>query len=51
MKYADELKLNLINTEFRVDKDDATLFYGKLGYEKWFGLHVMHYNGYMGERK
>jgi GNAT superfamily N-acetyltransferase len=45
MKYADEFKLNLINTEFRVDKDDATLFYRKLGYEKWFGLHTMHYNG------
>jgi GNAT superfamily N-acetyltransferase len=45
MKYADELKLNLINTEFRVDKDDATLFYKKLGYEKWFGMHEMHYNG------
>jgi ribosomal protein S18 acetylase RimI-like enzyme len=45
MKYADECNLNLIDTEFRVDKDDATLFYKKLGYKKWFGLHEMHYNG------
>lgn len=45
MKYADELNLHSVNTEFRVDKDDATAFYKKLGFEKWFGMHQMHYNG------
>lgn len=45
MKYAVELKLNFIDTGFRVDKDDSTLFYKKLGYEKWYGLHDMHYDG------
>jgi GNAT superfamily N-acetyltransferase len=45
MRYADKLKLNLIDTVFRVDKDDATLLYKRLGYEKWYGMHYMHYNG------
>ena len=45
MTYADDLELNIISAEFRADKDDAAVFYEKLGYEKWFGLHEMHYNG------
>lgn len=45
IKYADEFKLNHIDTAFTVDKDDATSFYKNLGYKKWYGMHDMHYNG------
>ena len=45
MRYAHELKLNFVDIAFRHDKDDATPFYRKLGYEKWYGLHDMHYCG------
>ena len=45
MKYTAEVNLNFINTRFRVDKDDATLLYKKLGYEKWYGGHDLFYNG------
>ncbi|WP_160687719.1 GNAT family N-acetyltransferase [Clostridium sp. C2-6-12] len=34
MKYTAEINLKFINTRFRVDEDDATLLYKKLGYEK-----------------
>jgi GNAT superfamily N-acetyltransferase len=45
MKYTAQINLNFINTRFRVDKDDATLLYKKLGYEKWYGEHDLLYNG------
>lgn len=45
MKYTAEMNLNFISTRFRVDKDDATLLYKKLGYEKWYGEHDLFYNG------
>lgn len=45
MKYTAEINLNFINTRFRIDKDDATLLYKKLGYEKWYGEHDLFYNG------
>lgn len=45
MKYTAEINLDFINTRFRVDKDDATLLYKKLGYEKWYGEHDLIYNG------
>jgi GNAT superfamily N-acetyltransferase len=37
MKYTAEINLNFISTRFRVDKDDASLLYKNLGYEKWYG--------------
>ena len=40
-----DLKLNFVDIAFRYDIDDATPFYKKLGYEKWYGLHDMHYCG------
>ena len=45
LAYTDNLKLNIISAEFRADKDNAAAFYEKLGFEKWFGLCEMHYNG------
>jgi ribosomal protein S18 acetylase RimI-like enzyme len=45
MKYTAEINLKFINTRFRVDEDDATLLYKKLGYEKWYGEHDLFYNG------
>lgn len=45
MKYTAGVNLEYINTRFRVDKDDATLLYKKLGYEKWYGEHDLIYNG------
>ena len=45
MKYTAEINLEFINARFRVDKDDATLLYKKLGYEKWYGEHDLIYNG------
>lgn len=38
-------KLTCIHTRFRVDKDDATHFYIKLGYKKWYGIHDLCYGG------
>jgi ribosomal protein S18 acetylase RimI-like enzyme len=37
-------ELDYISTVFRVDKDDPTSFYKKLGYKKWYGLHNLQYN-------
>jgi len=36
---------NLLITEFRIDRDDPTYFYKKLGYKKWYGYHELHYKG------
>lgn len=44
-KYLEKVKANSLVTEFRVDEDDPTSFYKKLGYKKWFGCHEMHYKG------
>ena len=45
MACADRLRLNMITAEFSIDTDEAIRFYEKRGYEKWFGLHEMHYKG------
>ncbi len=45
MKHQNGIKLTFIKTLFRVDKDDSTLFYKKLGYKKWYGMHDLYYNG------
>lgn len=43
--YLREIKPNGLITKYRVDKDNPTEFYQKLGYKKWFGTHDMHYHG------
>jgi ribosomal protein S18 acetylase RimI-like enzyme len=45
MKYPDEVNLDFISTRFRADKDDATLHYRRLGYEKWYEELDLYYEG------
>lgn len=45
MKNADEINLKFISTRIKVDKDDATSFYKKLGYERWYVELDLHYYG------
>jgi ribosomal protein S18 acetylase RimI-like enzyme len=44
-KYLNEVKPNLLVTEFSMDKDNPTYFYKKLGYKKWFGCNELYYRG------
>ncbi|BBF41664.1 acetyltransferase, GNAT family [Lachnospiraceae bacterium KM106-2] len=50
MAYAKPFQLNVIETVFRIDQNDATEYFSKLGYRKWYGLHVMSYHGGMQPR-
>lgn len=43
--YLKEKYPNQLITEFRVDSDDPTNFFKKLGYKKWYAYHEMHYKG------
>ena len=46
MKSVDDINLEFISTRIRLDKDDdATSFYTKLGYEKWYVELVLYYHG------
>ena len=45
MRYEADIELTFIVTRIRVDQDDATLFYKKLGYKKWYGMNNLYYNG------
>lgn len=45
MKNTDEINLKFISTRIKVDKDSATSFYKKLGYEKWYVDLDLHYHG------
>lgn len=45
MKNSDKINLKFISTRIKVDKDDSTSFYKKLGYEKWYVELDMHYHG------
>lgn len=45
MKYADEINLKFISTRIKIDKDNATSFYKKRGYEKWYVDLDLHYSG------
>jgi ribosomal protein S18 acetylase RimI-like enzyme len=45
VKYLGEVTPNLLITEFKIDSDDPTSFYRKLGYKKWYGCHELHYKG------
>lgn len=45
MKNADENNLIFISSRIKVDKDDATSFYKKLGYEKWYTDLDLYYYG------
>lgn len=44
-KYIQEIKPNIIGTDFIVNKEDISPFYKKLGFKKWFGCHEMIYKG------
>lgn len=44
-KYIEVIKPNILVTEFRVNTDNPTSFYKKLGFKKWYGNYDMHYNG------
>ena len=45
MKNVDGINLEFISTRIKVDKDDATSFYKKSGYEKWYGALKLYYHG------
>jgi len=45
MKNTDDINLIFISTRIKVDKDDATFFYKKLGYEKWYVELDLYYHG------
>ncbi|MGN6711456.1 GNAT family N-acetyltransferase [Anaerocolumna jejuensis] len=45
MKNVDDINLEFISTRIKLDKNDATSFYTKLGYEKWYVELVLHYLG------
>lgn len=45
MKSVDDINLEFISTRIKLDKDDATSFYTKLGYEKWYEELVLYYHG------
>lgn len=45
MKNTNDINLEFISTRIKVDKDDATIFYKKLEYEKWYGELELHYHG------
>lgn len=45
MKNTDDINLKFISTRIKVDRDDATLFHKKLGYEKWYVELDLHYHG------
>jgi GNAT superfamily N-acetyltransferase len=45
MKNVDDINLKFISTRIKLDKDDATSFYTKLGYEKWYVELVLYYHG------
>jgi len=45
MKNTNDINFKFISTRIKVDKDDATIFYKKLGYEKWYGELELHYHG------
>ncbi|WLC66787.1 GNAT family N-acetyltransferase [Clostridium tagluense] len=44
-KYVQEIKPNILVTEFSVDKDKEASFYKRLGYKKWFGCNELYYRG------
>lgn len=45
MKHVDEINLEFISTNIKLDKNDTTSFYTKLGYEKWYVELVLYYHG------
>ncbi len=45
MKNADQVNLTFISSRIKVDKDDTTSFYEKLGYKKWYVDLDLHYQG------
>jgi Acetyltransferases len=45
MKYIDDIQLEFISTRIKLDKDDSTSFYPKLGYEKWYVDLILYYHG------
>lgn len=46
-EYIRKQELTVLEVAFRVDMDDATPYFNRLGYKKWYGLHVMSYDGGM----
>ncbi|MFA9398183.1 MAG: GNAT family N-acetyltransferase [Clostridiaceae bacterium] len=45
LKSVDDNNLESINTRIKVDNDDVTSFYKKLGYEKWYVDLDLYYHG------
>ncbi|EOX3354358.1 GNAT family N-acetyltransferase [Vibrio cholerae] len=45
MKQKYTLNFTFIVTQFRIGKEDVTPFYKSLGYQKWYGVHDLLYNG------
>ncbi|BCN29053.1 GNAT family N-acetyltransferase [Anaeromicropila herbilytica] len=45
MKNVEDINLEFISTRLKVDKDDATSFYEKLAYEKWYVEVILYYHG------
>ena len=45
MKNVDDIDLEFVSTRIKIDKDDATSFYKKSGYEKWYGDLRLYYHG------
>lgn len=44
-RYLEQEKPSVLVTEFRVDINDPTLFYERLGYQKWYGCPNLFYKG------
>lgn len=45
MKNVDNINLEFISTRIKLGEDDATFFYKKLGYEKWYTELALYYHG------
>ncbi len=45
LRYLEPEKPRVLITEFRVDINDSTPFYERLGYQKWFGCPNLFYKG------
>ncbi|MBU3201800.1 GNAT family N-acetyltransferase (plasmid) [Clostridium estertheticum] len=45
MKNVDDINIEFVNTRIKVDKDDATSFYKRLGYENWYVDLNLYYHG------